>query len=194
MSVTTEERTRARLFNVPNQITALRLCLAIADFVLMPLGRHLAALAVFLVAAATDWVDGYLARRYGQVTRLGRVLDPFVDKIIVCGMFIFLSDVDGSRIAAWMAVVVVSRELLVTAMRSSIEQGGGDFSAMMSGKVKMTLQCIAVSASLVTLVGGGPTAPAWLRWTCDITVWAAVLSTIQSGIGYVRAAAKHLRT
>jgi CDP-diacylglycerol--glycerol-3-phosphate 3-phosphatidyltransferase len=193
MSVTTDERSRARLFNLPNQITAARLILAVATFVLTPLGMYVAALIVFVVAASTDWVDGYFARRYGQVTQLGRVFDPFVDKIIVCGMFIFLAAVPGSGISAWMAVVVVSRELLVTAMRSSIEQSGGDFSAQMSGKVKMVLQCVAVSVSLAALAAGGLTAPPWMQWTATACAWIAILSTIQSGIGYVFAAAKHLR-
>ena len=75
---------------------------------------------------STDWLDGYWARKYGQVTTLGRILDPFVDKIIICGTFIFLAAVPGSRrVAAWMAVVVVGRELLVTALRSFLGRRRG---------------------------------------------------------------------
>lgn len=193
MSVTTKEAPRAKLFNVPNQITTARLGLAIFNFVLMPLRQHLAALVVFLLAAMTDWVDGYCARRFGQVTKWGRIWDPFVDKVIVCGMFIFLAAEPPSGIAPWMAVIVVARELLVTAVRSFIEQQGGDFSAKTSGKLKMVLQCIAVSISLVVLLAGGLAAPWWLRWTLVVAVWLAVLSTIQSGVDYVVAAARYLR-
>ena len=200
MSVTSKDAPRSRLFNVPNQITTARLCLAILNFVLMPLRQHLAALIVFLLAAMTDWVDGYWARRFGQVTKWGRIWDPFVDKVIVCGMFIFLAAESASGaseraagIAPWMAVIVVARELLVTAVRSFIEQTGGDFSAKTSGKLKMVFQCVAVSVSLVVLLAGGEAAPAWLRWTLFVTVWLAVLSTIQSGIDYVVAAAHCLR-
>ncbi len=100
------------------------------------------------MAAGTDWLDGYWARKYGQVTTLGRILDPFVDKIIICGTFIFLAAVPDSGVAAWMAVVIVGRELLVTALRSYLEGEGADFSAIMSGKLKMVLQCVAVLVSL----------------------------------------------
>ena len=92
---------------------------------------------MFVVAAGTDWLDGYWARKYGQVTNLGRILDPFVDKIIICGTFIFLAAVPDSGVQAWMAVVIVGRELLVTALRSYLEGEGADFSASMSGKLKM---------------------------------------------------------
>jgi len=192
MTATTNESSRARVFNVPNQITAARLVLALVDFVLTPLGHYAAALVVFLLAASTDWMDGYWARRYGQVTKLGRVCDPFVDKIIICGMFIFLAGVPGSGIQAWMAVLVVARELLVTTLRTFIEQSGGDFSAKSSGKWKMFFQCVAVVASLLTLACGGLSAPAGLLWGLWISVGVAVLSTIQSGIAYVAAAGKAL--
>ena len=109
---------RGQFFNVPNQVTAARLILSIVVFVLIPLGHYIPAMVIFVIAAATDWVDGYWARRYGQVTKLGRVFDPFVDKIIICGAFIFLAAIPDSGIQAWMAVVVVGREMLVTTLRS----------------------------------------------------------------------------
>ena len=110
----------------------------------------------------------------GQVTKLGRVFDPFVDKIIICGAFIFLAAEPASGVAAWMAVVVVGREMLVTALRGFIEQSGGDFSAQLAGKLKMVLQCVAVVASLVTLSYGERPQPDWLPITLQISVWAAV--------------------
>ena len=140
------------LFNVPNQLTVLRLVLSIVLFVLIAFeilpGRRC---VVFIVAAGTDWLDGYLGPPYGQVTTLGRILDPFVDKIIICGTFIFLVAVPTSGVAAWMAVVVVGRELLVTALRSYLEGEGADFSASMSGKLKMVVQCLAAVMSLYAL-------------------------------------------
>ena len=77
--------------NLPNQITLVRLVLSIVAFVLIPLGMYLSALIVFLVAAGTDWVDGYIARKYNLVTKLGRILDPFADKFLICGTFIYLA-------------------------------------------------------------------------------------------------------
>jgi CDP-diacylglycerol--glycerol-3-phosphate 3-phosphatidyltransferase len=91
-----------------------------------------------------------------------------------------------------MAVIVVGREMLVTTLRSFIEQSGGDFSAQMAGKLKMVFQCVAAVASLILLMQARPAA-AWMEWTLSISVWVAVISTVYSGIGYVFVAAKYLR-
>ncbi len=189
--MTTAPSTQAsnQVLTIPNQITGVRLLLSVAVFVLIGLQYYTAAVILFLVAASTDWVDGYWARRYGAVSKLGRVFDPFVDKIIICGSFIYLCAQPQSRVVPWMAVVVVGRELLVTALRSSIEQSGGDFSANMSGKLKMVFQCAAVVASLLVL-RKGDSPPDWLVWATAALVWLAVLSTLQSGFVYVIAAAK----
>jgi CDP-diacylglycerol--glycerol-3-phosphate 3-phosphatidyltransferase len=127
MSTHAKPSTNPQVLNVPNVLTSVRLVLAIVVFVLIPLELYIPAMVVFIVAAATDWVDGYWARKYGQVTQLGRIFDPFVDKIIICGTFIFLSSQPGSGIPAWISVVVVGRELLVTVLRSYLEQRGADF-------------------------------------------------------------------
>ncbi|HRX79051.1 MAG TPA: CDP-diacylglycerol--glycerol-3-phosphate 3-phosphatidyltransferase [Pirellulaceae bacterium] len=192
MAEPNEKKPTNDVFNVPNQLTAARFILAIVVFVLIPLQIYLAALIVFLIAASTDWIDGYYARKYGQVTKFGRMFDPFVDKIIICGTFIFLAGEQDSGIAAWMAVVVVGRELLVTALRSSIEQSGGDFSASFAGKLKMLFQCAAVVASLL-LLWLGKDGPSWLPMTLFVLAWVAVLSTIQSGLDYIYAAVKYFR-
>lgn len=186
------------IVNVPNVITALRLVLSIGVFVLIPLGQFLPALIVFLLAASTDWIDGYWARKYNQVTKLGRVFDPFVDKIIICGTFIFLAAEPRSGIEAWMAVLIMGRELLVTALRSFIEQSGGDFSAKMAGKLKMVFQCAAVVASLLALrffqeAGvSGLELPHWLAISLGVSVWLAILSTVYSGLEYIIVAARTL--
>jgi CDP-diacylglycerol---glycerol-3-phosphate 3-phosphatidyltransferase len=145
------------------------------------------------VAAGTDWIDGFYARRYNQVTTLGRILDPFVDKIIICGTFIFLAGIKDSGLTSAMAVVVVGRELLVTALRSFLEQQGADFSATLSGKLKMVLQCIAAAVSLYRLSYGAVAPPDWLNETLVISVWSAVALTVVSGVAYVFAAIRLLR-
>ncbi len=184
-------------FNVPNQLTTIRLILAVVLFCLIAFERFMPAMWVFIVAAGTDWVDGFYARRYNQVTTLGRILDPFADKIIICGTFIFLAALPGSQVVPWMAVVVVGRELLVTVLRSFLEQHGSDFSAKMSGKLKMVLQCVACAVSLFALsylrATPAATPPAWVHTTLLIAVWSAVVLTIISGIVYVFAAIKLLR-
>jgi CDP-diacylglycerol---glycerol-3-phosphate 3-phosphatidyltransferase len=193
VSIVTEKRvSQQQLFNVPNQLTSARLLLSLVLFVLIALEYYLWAMGVFLVAAGTDWLDGYWARKYGQVTNLGRILDPFVDKIIICGTFILLVAVPDSGVQAWMAVVVVGRELLVTALRSYLEGEGADFSARMSGKLKMVVQCVAAALALFALYYGSPR-PEALYWAVVISVWAAVLLTIYSGVAYVYRAIVLLR-
>jgi CDP-diacylglycerol--glycerol-3-phosphate 3-phosphatidyltransferase len=185
------------IFNVPNILTAARFVLSLGVFVLIPLEQYFAATVVFVLAAGTDWIDGWWARKYNQVTKLGRIFDPFVDKILICGTFIYLAAIAKSGIAPWMAVVVMGREMLVTVIRSFIEEQGGDFSAKMAGKLKMVFQCVAAVASLVALrhyqlAGSSAALSGWLFWTLHVSVWLAVISTIYSGLEYVFAAGRIL--
>jgi CDP-diacylglycerol--glycerol-3-phosphate 3-phosphatidyltransferase len=197
--------TSSTIVNVPNVLTTVRFVLSIVVFVLIPLERYMDAVIVFVIAAGTDWIDGWYARKYQQVTKLGRIFDPFVDKIIICGTFIFLAAERGSGITPWMAVVVMGREILVTAIRGFIEQQGGDFSAQMAGKLKMVFQCVAAMASLLALrhyalnlSTDAPREwlseplPPWLYWTLHVSVALAVLSTVYSGLEYIVAAARIL--
>lgn len=157
-------------------------------FVLIPWQHYWASLAIFAIAAGTDWLDGYIARKYDLVTQLGRILDPFVDKFLICGTFIYLAAIPKSGIAAWMAVVVVARELLVTVIRSFFENEGVDFSASMAGKLKMVFQCLAVILSLLFLALSTESQtklPSWGAWAVTIAAWVSVVSTIHSGAGYV---------
>ena len=192
------------IWNVPNKISAARLVLSVVFFALLPWQFYGWGFAIFVLAAGTDWVDGWYARKYDQVTKLGRVLDPFCDKILICGAYILLAvEMAGKfpwyeSIAGWMAVVVVGRELLVTVLRSMIEGAGGDFSARMAGKLKMVFQCVAVGASLVALAmysneGGVAELPTWLRITVAASVWLSVVSTLHSGWLYVLAAAEYFK-
>lgn len=162
-------------------------------FVALSLEAYVAGLALFLLAAATDWADGYWARRWGPITKLGRVLDPLADKLLVCGVFVYLAATPGSDVAPWMAVVVLTREFVVTALRSFVESSGGDFSARWLGKWKMVAQCIAASLSLLQAAGlAGMRWPGpWLEsdpaaWTVvDTAVWVSIALTIASGLQYV---------
>ncbi|SMP54765.1 CDP-diacylglycerol--glycerol-3-phosphate 3-phosphatidyltransferase [Neorhodopirellula lusitana] len=176
------------IYNVPNALTSVRFALAIAVMALIPMGMPLAALITFLVAVSTDWMDGYWARKYGQVTKLGRIFDPFVDKIIICGSFIALVELPNSPVASWMATIVVARELLVTSLRGIIEGGGGDFSASWLGKWKMVVQCAAVVSVLLMLVIDP--VPEWLGPTTTALVWAAIGITVYSGVDYTLIAAR----
>src|SRR6188508_1452635 len=194
------------VWNVPNILTIARLVLSVFCFVTLTFDWYLTSLVLFAIAAGTDWVDGFYARRYGQITQLGRILDPFADKIIICGTFTFLAAVppvfserglnaSSSEIWAWMAVIVVAREILVTALRSFFEEHGSDFSAKWSGKWKMVFQCAAVAASLAMLWHYGYASGfwhheplAWVIWSVRLLVWSAVAMTIYSGWVYVQRA------
>ena len=177
-----------RVLTVPNLLSFARLVLAIVFFVAVERGQPVAAFWLFAVAASTDWVDGWYARRFNQVSRLGRIFDPLVDKVIVCGAYVLLAAA-GTAIAPWMAVVVTVRELVVTAIRAEMEKAGRDFSAALSGKLKMVLQCLAIGLVLAGLAwpglaSGGVGIDTLARWVS----WAAIIATIWSGIEYLIAA------
>lgn len=190
------------VWNVPNQLTVARLVLSVICFVALAVGWYGTALVLFALAAGTDWVDGFWARRYGQITQLGRILDPFADKIIICGTYIFLAAVAAAEIAAWVAVVVVAREMLVTGLRSFFEERGVDFSAKWAGKWKMVFQCAAAVGSLWRLWyyaynpadntwASAP--PDWIGWTVRGLVWVAVVMTVYSGWAYLQSGLRLLK-
>jgi CDP-diacylglycerol---glycerol-3-phosphate 3-phosphatidyltransferase len=195
------------IWNVPNRLSVARLVVSIFLFVFVPLGWYYAAFFAFVLAAGTDWVDGWWARKYNQVTKLGRILDPFCDKILICGAFILLAvemrDFPWyASITGWMAVLVTGRELLVTGLRSFIEQSGGDFSAKWAGKLKMIFQCFAGGACLYALarsqeaIAAGSEAmnaiPGWLWGTLIVSIWLSVILTIWSGVEYIFIAIKSI--
>lgn len=175
------------MWNLPNIITMVRLVGAVIVFTLLSWGWKWPALIVFLGAAGTDWLDGYLARKYNQVTQLGRILDPFVDKILVCGTFTYLVANPVSGVQAWMAVTVLGRELLVTVIRSFLEQQSADFSAVWSGKVKMVVQLAALTFAmwLTTQYADAQEVPRSLAGVAFWLCLAAMASTVQSGAEYV---------
>lgn len=175
------------LRDIPNAITASRLVATVVCFVAILFGWYRAALLLFVLAAGTDWADGYWARRWGPITKLGRILDPLADKLLICGVFTYLAAIPESRIAPWMAVVVVGRELLVTTLRAMVEAGGGDFSAVYIGKLKMVFQCVAAALSLL-FISPWPTPVTLAPGVVDAVVWIAVALTVASGWTYVRSA------
>ena len=183
----------ARSFwNVPNTLTVGRLGLSVVVFALIGFKWWLAALAVFGLAALSDALDGYLARRLNQETPLGRQLDPLVDKVIVAGAYIYLLNVPGTGLAPWMVTAIVIRELLIQGLRSHLEGGGQAFGAKMAGKIKTTVQCLSICAILLTLSARPGPDSAWLIGR-DALTWAAVGMTLYSGLGYVVAALPALR-
>ena len=143
-----------------------RVLFSIAVFYFIAVGNYDLCLLFFVLAAVTDFLDGWWARTFKQITVFGRIMDPFADKLLICGTFICLvtipqltSDPAGGfpswlMLQPWMAIVIVARELLVTSLRAMVESSGGDFSAKWIGKWKMAFQCMAVIACFLYLDGG----------------------------------------
>ena len=186
------------VFNLPNQLTASRFVLALVLFVLIEVEAWLACLGVFAVAAVTDWLDGYLARRQGLVSTLGRNLDPLVDKVLVCGAYIFLlpKGLEQRWLWPWMVTVVVARELVITGLRSFLENQGAKFGADWLGKVKMVLQCAALIAIFVALYVRTQDWPRAREAELfrDVCLYAMLAATVLSGLQYLWRAAVLFRS
>jgi CDP-diacylglycerol--glycerol-3-phosphate 3-phosphatidyltransferase len=182
-------------FNLPNQLTGARLVLGIVLFVLIEMGQWRWCTIVFAFAAFTDWLDGYLARKMNLGSTLGRNLDPLVDKVVVCGAYIFLIAVPDSGLTPWIAVVVVARELIITGLRTFMENLGANFGADMLGKIKMTLQCAALFAVFVVfdLRNADQTLDPTLKQIRDVLIWSMLAATAFSGLQYLWRAFELLR-
>jgi CDP-diacylglycerol--glycerol-3-phosphate 3-phosphatidyltransferase len=162
--------------NLPNLLTVLRIMLVPVLVVALlgntPAGDVLAAV-VFALASLTDFVDGYLARARDSITTFGKLMDPLADKLLIVAALISL--VSLHRLAAWVAMVIITRELAVTVLRLAATQAGVVLAASMFGKVKTCLQIAAILA--VIAVHGSP------LWV-SVLLYAAVLVTVLSGLDY----------
>jgi len=170
------------------------------------------AFIVYLLAGVTDVLDGHLARKWHLTTAFGRIADPFVDKVLVVGAFAMLAGSnyghaagmppgDGgvagwltggmsSAVQAWMVVVILAREFIVSAVRGYSESRGVKFPATYAGKIKMFVQSIAICTVLYQLANVPESV--WASRVKVATVWAAVLVTVASGFVYVGKARKLL--
>lgn len=184
------------IWNIPNLLSFVRIPLAVGVFACIVQSWWLVGLIIFLIATATDWIDGWWARKYGPLSLIGRNLDPLADKVLVCGAFIYLIPVEQAGILPWMVTVVVCRELLVTGIRGMVEASGKKFGADWFGKLKMGLQCAVLIGVLLL---------AWLRTlegTADLLLvlnpiqrgllWAMLAATVGSGVQYIVKAARLL--
>ena len=189
MAVTTPDPRPVAWWNPANQLTFSRFGMAALLFVLIALGQWLACLLVFLAAAVTDWLDGYVARRWKLGTALGRSLDPLADKVLTCGAFIFLlpEGEKGGWLLPWMVAVIVLRELIIASLRSFMEAAGSKFGADWFGKLKTVLQFAALIAIFSMLMlrppQGGPSAVP--DWVCLGLIYATVIATVLSGLQYI---------
>ncbi len=137
--------TTARIFSVPLLIWIL----SSSRFHGVHGEQELLASAVFILASVTDGLDGFLARRRGQVTTLGMLLDPLADKLLIAGAFISLVQFAPQIVSAWIAVIIIGREFLVTGLRSIAAQEGFTIQASDVGKFKMVVQIVSVVAVIL---------------------------------------------
>jgi CDP-diacylglycerol--glycerol-3-phosphate 3-phosphatidyltransferase len=176
--------------NLPNTLTLLRIFfvpLLIAALVQEDLEfrwntfvitNEFLALAIFLIAAATDLIDGYLARRWGQITTVGTLLDPIADKLLVSAALISLVQVN--RLPAWMAILIVGREFAVSGLRSIAAAEGYVIQASDLGKTKTLAQVLAISLLMM-----GMHWP-WIDPIAMLVMWAVVLFAVASAADYFR--------
>jgi len=181
--------------NLPNRITIARICLIpimmvflLVDFSFypgplvwnsyeLPLNQLIAAF-IFILAASTDGIDGYLARKNNMVTNLGKLLDPLADKLLVAAVLISL--VEMGKCDSWIAVVIISREFAVTGLRQIALLDGSVVAASKWGKAKTVVQIVAI---ILMLINNFPFELIGIPLD-TIATWAAALITIYSGIDY----------
>ena len=177
--------------NLPNALTVLRiffvpllLTVMLSRNVELNLGGYILttewlALLIFLSAASTDLLDGYIARRRRQITNFGKLLDPLADKLLISAAFICLVELD--RVPAWMVFIIVGREFAVTGLRGVALSKGHTISASDLGKAKMVTQVITVSLLLVA-----PHSPV-IAEAAYISLWCVVVIALVSAVDYFRA-------
>lgn len=189
-----------------NRLTLLRLALVPGFMAFMlwdVLWTRLLSLFIFIGASITDWYDGTIARRTGTVTVIGTFLDPLVDKMLIAAAFVGFVEMKETHVPAWMVVIIISREFLITGLRTLAASRGLVMAAERAGKLKMASQVTAIIATLVILVlnaafdywpaiapAGGQGWPKALRVVLDRTpywlVFSAALMTLISGFIYIR--------
>lgn len=170
------------VWNLPNALTALRIFL-VPLLVVVLLTKDLfgrdqdfLGLAIFLVAALTDWLDGWVARRWRQITTLGTLLDPVADKLLTSSAFISL--VEMGFAPAWMVVIIVGREFAVSGLRTVASSRGVTIAASVWGKYKTGLQVLAISLLIVTRRLGE------FRRTGEVILWLVMALALLSAADY----------
>lgn len=175
----TREDVSGEILNLPNSLTLFRIFLVpILVVVLLTKfdGREYVGLAIFLLAAVTDLLDGWVARKYGKVTRLGMLLDPLADKLLVSAAFISLVEIGLAP--AWMVVIIIFREFAVSGLRSIAAQQGVTIAASPLGKGKTVSQVIAIAILILGHELGQ------FIFLGRVALWIVVIFALGSGVDY----------
>jgi CDP-diacylglycerol--glycerol-3-phosphate 3-phosphatidyltransferase len=173
----TREKLGTEIWNLPNALTLFRIFLVpVLVVVLLTKFSNFLGLGIFLLAAATDYFDGYLARRMKKTTRLGALLDPIADKLLISAAFISLVELGLAK--AWMVVIIIGREFAVSGLRAIAAQQGVTIAASPLGKTKMITQVIAISLLIIAYELGE------FRFTSELALWLVMLFALVSGVDY----------
>src|SRR5438552_108423 len=165
--------------NLPNGLTLMRIFLVpLLVAVLLTKYNVLIAVAIFLAASLTDLLDGYFARKRGQITTLGTLLDPVADKLLISSAFISL--VQLQLVPAWMVVIIIGREFAVSGLRSIASSQGFTIDASQFGKIKMVAQVAAITFLILGMPGGSPN-PTFHKLGM-VTLYFVVLSAVGSAV------------
>lgn len=165
--------------NLPNQLTLGRVVAVPFFIVIYLMGYETAAAILFIVASATDALDGYLARRDNLVTNFGKIMDPLADKVLVVSALVLL--VESGQVAGWMLIVILAREFAVAGLRTVAAADGKVIAAGATGKIKTVLQMLAVP---LLLLGNWPFS--YINIPMDqILLWGCVIMTVVSGSEYI---------
>ncbi len=168
--------TLARIFLVPFLVVVL--LTRFEALLIFGVPKEVVGAAIFGVAAFTDWLDGYLARRRGQITTLGQMMDPLADKLLITAALVSLVWMELA--AAWMVWVILCRELAITVLRSLLHTRGVSIPASRLGKVKMVVQVVAI---LLLMLGN----QVWLFYILGtIALWFVLVVAVVSAVGYYR--------
>jgi CDP-diacylglycerol---glycerol-3-phosphate 3-phosphatidyltransferase len=179
---------------VPNLLSLSRVPLAALLCVCLQYGWPAVGLVVFVVAAITDWADGWWARKYGPLSFIGRNLDPLTDKVLVASAFVFLIRVPHAGIEPWMVTIVVIREILITGLRGMVEATGANFQADWFGKLKMVLQCAVIIGVLLklTMLANAISGVEVVDLTMTVMLYVMLVATVGSAVQYLTKATKVL--
>lgn len=170
-----------RFKNLPNQLTIARICAIPLFIILLLMGFRVVATIVFLAAAFTDMLDGKIARKYNLVTNFGKLMDPLADKLLTMAAFVCL--VELGDIPAWMVIVILGREFIITGMRQVAAAEGIVIAAGWSGKIKTVCQMVAIP---LIMLNNWPCSMLPFQFPLDqIALWAALVMTIWSGAEYI---------
>jgi len=179
------EETTVTIFNVPNLLSLSRI-LSVPIFIVLMLDPHparaLAAGIVFSLASATDWLDGYLARKWGQVTKMGKLLDPIADKILIMSALVILVELRPNIVHSWMAILIIGREFAVTGLRAIASSDGIIIPAETVGKYKVGAQITAVLSLLLDYAFTRE----WMRDLGSYALWIAMILSVYSAVQYFR--------